>query len=127
MKVLYIKVKCKALTIRVLFDIHLCEDLFINKLFSGKCIPTFLWSNRCLLTRIQELFQDSDNSIVSVAKKLKTDLRRYFSVPGKALCQCKMCSYKITCLDLIFIPTVMQVHLYLYSIAKGLRFLMSLV
>jgi len=65
---------------------HLCpddkSDLFVNKLFSGKCLPTFLWSNHRLLKRIQELFEDNDNSIVSAAKKLKTDLRRYFSKPG---------------------------------------------
>ena len=59
-----------------------CSDLFVNKLFSGNCIPTFLWSNHRLFKHIQELFQDSDNSIVSVAKKLKAEFRRYFSVPG---------------------------------------------
>jgi len=57
-------------------------DIFVNHLYSGKCIPTFLWTNVRILNQIQELFQECDNSIVSVAKQLKMHLRRYFSLPG---------------------------------------------
>jgi len=70
---------------------HLClnidcasVDLFINRLFSSKCIPTFLWTDHRLLKHIHELFRDCDNSIMSVATKLKSELRRYFSAPGES-------------------------------------------
>jgi len=58
-------------------------DLFVNRLFSSKCIPTFLWTDHRLLKHIHEIFRDCDNSIVSVATKLKSELRRYFSAPGE--------------------------------------------
>eukprot|EP00581_Thalassiosira_minuscula_P018207 CAMPEP_0183716596 /NCGR_PEP_ID=MMETSP0737-20130205/10450_1 /TAXON_ID=385413 /ORGANISM="Thalassiosira miniscula, Strain CCMP1093" /LENGTH=878 /DNA_ID=CAMNT_0025945889 /DNA_START=12 /DNA_END=2648 /DNA_ORIENTATION=- len=57
-------------------------ELFVNKLFSSKCLPTLLWKSGPLWRHIQELFQECDNSIVSVAKQLKTQLRRYFALPS---------------------------------------------
>ncbi|KAL7543501.1 hypothetical protein ACHAXR_013176 [Thalassiosira sp. AJA248-18] len=57
-------------------------EIFVNKLFSGKCIPTSLWTNDRLLKHLQELFKECDNSILSAAKQLKSELRRYFSIPG---------------------------------------------
>ena len=58
-------------------------DLFVKRLFSSKCIPMVLWNDHRLLKHIQEVFRDCDNSIVSIATKLKSELRRYFSAPGE--------------------------------------------
>eukprot|EP00578_Thalassiosira_sp_NH16_P019069 CAMPEP_0181095050 /NCGR_PEP_ID=MMETSP1071-20121207/10318_1 /TAXON_ID=35127 /ORGANISM="Thalassiosira sp., Strain NH16" /LENGTH=690 /DNA_ID=CAMNT_0023177417 /DNA_START=185 /DNA_END=2260 /DNA_ORIENTATION=+ len=57
-------------------------DIFVNRLYAGKCIPTFLWTNHHLLKDIQKIFHDIDNSIVSVAKQLKATLRHHFSIPA---------------------------------------------
>ena len=61
-------------------------DIFVNKLFfSGKCIPSFLWTNKSLWSHMLEQFHEFDNSIISLARHLKTELRRYFAVPGAFL------------------------------------------
>lgn len=57
-------------------------NLFVNRLFERKSLPTFLWTNRALWNGILKTFQDVDNSIVGVGRRLKGELRRHFSVPG---------------------------------------------
>lgn len=57
-------------------------DLFIDELFSRKCIPSFLWRSEHLFQCIQNVHRDSDNSVVAMASQLKTELRSYFSLPG---------------------------------------------
>lgn len=62
-------------------------DLFIEKVFSGECVPTFLWNYLDLFSRLREVFLEYDNSIVSTAKQLKHELRLIFALPGeKNLC-----------------------------------------
>ena len=68
---------------RCLFIWDALADLFVKRLFSSKCIPMVLWNDHRLLKNIQEVFRDCDNSIVSIATKLKSELRRYFSAPGE--------------------------------------------
>ena len=58
-------------------------DMFMNKLMMSDCIPLFLWDNDVLLNHIQDIFHEYDNSIVSTARRLKKELGRYFSLPGK--------------------------------------------
>eukprot|EP00804_Cyclotella_cryptica_P030292 CCRYP_019236-RA/>CCRYP_019236-RA protein AED:0.04 eAED:0.04 QI:159/1/1/1/0.66/0.75/4/985/503 len=60
-------------------------EYFMNKLTSVNCIPTFLWCNEHLLEHIQTAFQQKDNSLVGIARRLKTELSNYFSLPG--MCQ----------------------------------------
>ncbi len=61
-------------------------DIFVNRLFlSGKCIPSFLWTNESIWDHSQEIFHEVDNSIISLARHLKSELRRYFTVPGAFL------------------------------------------
>ena len=56
-------------------------ELFLEKLFSGMCVPTYLRNGLHLLKYIQEIFHEYSNSMVSIAKELKSELRRYFSMP----------------------------------------------
>ena len=58
-------------------------NLFVNRLFETKSLPTFLWTNRALWNGILKAFQDVDNSVVGVGRRLKGELRRHFSVPGE--------------------------------------------
>ena len=58
-------------------------NLFVNRLFEGKTLPTFLWTNRALWNGILKTFQDVDNSVVGVGRRLKEELRRHFFVPGE--------------------------------------------
>ncbi len=63
-------------------------DIFVNQLFfsSGeKCIPSFLWTNRSLWNHALEMFHEFDNSIMSLARHLKSELRRHFAVTGAFL------------------------------------------
>lgn len=61
-------------------------DIFANQIFfSGKCIPSFLWTNQSLWNHAMEIFHEFDNSIISLARHLKTELRRHFAVPGAFL------------------------------------------
>lgn len=67
-------------------------DLFVNHLFfSGKCVPSFLWTNQSLWNHTLEVFHEFDNSVMSLARYLKAELRRYFAVPGSfvTLLHCK--------------------------------------
>jgi hypothetical protein len=56
-------------------------ELFINRLFASNCLPSILRTDHRLLKHIYEVFQDCDNSIVSVAMRIKLELRRYFATP----------------------------------------------
>jgi hypothetical protein len=61
-------------------------DIFAKQLFfSGKCFPSFLWTNKSLWNHAQEIFHEFDNSIMSLGRHLKAELRRYFAVPGAFL------------------------------------------
>mmetsp|Transcript_29088 Transcript_29088/g.45768 ORF Transcript_29088/g.45768 Transcript_29088/m.45768 type:complete len:386 (+) Transcript_29088:100-1257(+) len=67
-------------------------DIFANQLFfSGKCVPSFLWTNQSLWNHALEVFHEFDNSVMSLARYLKAELRRYFAVPGSfvTLLHCK--------------------------------------
>eukprot|EP00986_Skeletonema_menzelii_P014807 scaffold10327_cov144-Skeletonema_menzelii.AAC.2 len=67
-------------------------DIFVNRLFfSDKCVPSFLWTNQSLWNHALEVFHEFDNSIMSLARHLKAELRRYFAVPGSfvTLLHCK--------------------------------------
>ena len=55
--------------------------LFINRLFASECLPVILRTDHRLLKHIYEVFRDCDNSIVSVATRIKLELRRYFAKP----------------------------------------------
>lgn len=56
-------------------------ELFINRLFASECLPVILRTDHRLLKHIYEVFRDCDNSIVSVATRIKLELRRYFAKP----------------------------------------------
>lgn len=62
-------------------------DIFANQLFfsEGMCIPSFLWTNQSLWNNTLELFHEFDNSVMSLARHLKAELRRYFAIPGAFL------------------------------------------
>eukprot|EP00984_Skeletonema_dohrnii_P025989 scaffold15238_cov125-Skeletonema_dohrnii-CCMP3373.AAC.2 len=67
-------------------------DIFVNRLFfSDKCVPSFLWTNQSLWNHALEVFHEFDNSVMSMARHLKAELRRYFAVPGSfvTLLHCK--------------------------------------
>jgi hypothetical protein len=63
-------------------------DLFFNELVSRHCIPCFIWDNDDLLNHIQNIFHECDNSIMGVVRRLKTELSRYFMLPGKFIVVC---------------------------------------
>lgn len=56
-------------------------ELFINRLFASECLPVILRTDHRLLKHIYEVFRDCDNSIVSVATRIKLELRHYFAKP----------------------------------------------
>jgi hypothetical protein len=57
----------------------------MDELNSRDCVPSFLWNNETVSNYVQEVFYECDNSIVGAARRLKTELSRYFSLPGKSL------------------------------------------
>lgn len=57
----------------------------MDELNSRDCVPSFLWNNETVSNYVQEVFYECDNSIVGAARRLKTELSRYFSLPGKCL------------------------------------------
>ncbi|KAL7509391.1 hypothetical protein ACHAXN_007354 [Cyclotella atomus] len=61
-------------------------EIFLDELVSRDCIPSFLWNNETVFNHVQEVFHECDNSIVGAARRLKTELSCYFSLPadGKA-------------------------------------------
>mmetsp|Transcript_4706 Transcript_4706/g.9702 ORF Transcript_4706/g.9702 Transcript_4706/m.9702 type:complete len:466 (+) Transcript_4706:257-1654(+) len=61
-------------------------DMFVDKLFSNENrIPTFLWNNTDLFRHLHEIYRECDNSVISLARELKSVLNRYFAKPGTFL------------------------------------------
>jgi len=59
-------------------------DMFVDKLFSNENrIPTFLWNNNDLFRHLHEIYRECDNSVISLARELKSVLNRYFAKPGE--------------------------------------------
>mmetsp|Transcript_27945 Transcript_27945/g.58713 ORF Transcript_27945/g.58713 Transcript_27945/m.58713 type:complete len:692 (-) Transcript_27945:1091-3166(-) len=59
-------------------------DMFVDKLFSNENrIPTFLWNNTDLFRHLHEIYRECDNSVISLARELKSVLNRYFAKPGE--------------------------------------------
>jgi hypothetical protein len=59
-------------------------EIFLDELVSRDCIPSFLWNNETVFNHVQEVFHECDNSIVGAARRLKTELSCYFSLPGES-------------------------------------------
>lgn len=64
----------------VLFE---SPDIFMNELMLRQCIPCTFWDNKDVMDDMQDVFHEFDNSIVGAARRLKTELGRYFSQSGK--------------------------------------------
>ena len=59
----------------------------MNELMLRQCIPCTFWDNKDVMDDMQDVFHEFDNSIVGAARRLKTELSRYFSRSGKFVCQ----------------------------------------
>ncbi|KAL3769525.1 hypothetical protein ACHAWO_011038 [Cyclotella atomus] len=57
-------------------------EILLDELVSRDCIPSFLRNNETVFNHVQEVFHECDNSIVGAARRLKTELSCYFSLPG---------------------------------------------
>jgi len=66
-------------------------NIFMNELMLRQCIPCTFWDNKDVMDDMQDVFHEFDNSIVGAARRLKTELSRYFSRSGAfaSLLHCK--------------------------------------
>ena len=61
----------------------ICSEFFLDRLFSSGCVPSFLWSDPGVLSRVLEMHLECDNSMSSVANEIKSECCDRLSEAGE--------------------------------------------